>query len=297
MMYFLIYLVIPVYFSVLLSKNKDLYRGTWLGEVFFYGSYIAYIYFAGAWAMVLSYYMRYVILLIFGVSFLISFRPRIKGFEKINFYSSTKFFLTALFLGMTLFCVVGLRNPGHSIDLFFPLKGRSYILQGGNSSLMNHHFSIQAQRYALDILQLNELGSRSHKLFPKELDDFNIYGAVIYSPCNGIVIQMKDQFEDQQPGITDPNNPAGNYLVIQTEHEQTILLAHLLKGSVLVSEGSKITRGQPLAQVGNSGNTSEPHLHIHCLSGLSEDYLFKGCGVPMTFKNRFLSRNDIFAIF
>lgn len=57
------------------------------------------------------------------------------------------------------------------------------------------------------------------------------------------------------------------------------------KGSIVVKEGDEIKTGQALGKVGNSGNTSEPHLHIHA----EKD----GLGVPITFNNRFLVRNSV----
>jgi hypothetical protein len=62
-------------------------------------------------------------------------------------------------------------------------------------------------------------------------------------------------------------------------------LAHLQRRSVRVAAGDPVTAGTPLGLVGNSGNTSEPHLHVHAETDAGE-------GVPMTFEGRFLIRND-----
>ena len=71
-----------------------------------------------------------------------------------------------------------------------------------------------------------------------------------------------------------------------------LLLAHIKKGSFKIKQGDAIAKGQPLAEVGNSGNTSEPHLHIHALLKNTGDYLFTGEGIPMTFNGRFLVQNS-----
>ncbi|MEZ7171746.1 M23 family metallopeptidase [Sporosarcina sp. OR05] len=62
-------------------------------------------------------------------------------------------------------------------------------------------------------------------------------------------------------------------------------MAHMKEGSVAVAKGDTVTTGQLLGKVGNSGNTSEPHLHIHAE--------LDGKGVPLTFDGRFLVRNQL----
>ena len=58
-----------------------------------------------------------------------------------------------------------------------------------------------------------------------------------------------------------------------------------MQGSVAVDGGSVINQGVPIGEVGNSGNTSEPHLHIHAIQN--------GSGIPITFNGRFLVRNSL----
>lgn len=188
----------------------------------------------------------------------------------------------------------GSRAPLHAIDLEFPLKGGDFsVVQGGANQIINHHFHISAQKYAIDVVQLNHFGIRENKLNPKNLEDFNIYGAIVYSPCNGVVVKAVDDYPDLTPPLMDPENPAGNYLAISKKDSDVIvILAHLKQGSLKVKNGESVSKGQALAQVGNSGNTSEPHLHIHSVLNHTGDFLFTGQGVPMTFKNRFLVRND-----
>ena len=69
-----------------------------------------------------------------------------------------------------------------------------------------------------------------------------------------------------------------------------ILLAHFQKGSIEVAEGALVQEGQPLGRVGNSGNSSEPHLHIHAYLGNGD--FDEGIGVPITFSGRFLVRGS-----
>jgi murein DD-endopeptidase MepM/ murein hydrolase activator NlpD len=62
----------------------------------------------------------------------------------------------------------------------------------------------------------------------------------------------------------------------------------------MVSVGDIIKKGQPMARIGNSGHTSEPHLHIHAISGTDTSKIIKGGnGIPIYFDGKFLTRNDI----
>ena len=110
----------------------------------------------------------------------------------------------------------------------------------------------------------------------------------------GTVIETVSSFNDLSPGALDPDNPAGNYIAIKhVSFDIVIILAHLRENSLLVKQGDTIKEGQPIAKVGNSGNTTEPHLHIHCVTNTTHDFLFKGQGVPMIFESKFLVRNDL----
>lgn len=90
----------------------------------------------------------------------------------------------------------------------------------------------------------------------------------------------------------DRENPAGNYVLITCKGVE-ILLVHLRSGSITLEKGDRLNKGQPLGQVGNSGNTSEPHLHIEAQKAGTGNSVLEGEGVPMIFNNRFLVRNSL----
>ncbi len=84
------------------------------------------------------------------------------------------------------------------------------------------------------------------------------------APVTGKIVAAYDQEDDILPGSEDNKTLAGNFIYLQIEETGTYLVfAHLKKGSILVHEGQDIKEGTPIARVGNSGATSEPHLHIH----------------------------------
>jgi hypothetical protein len=79
----------------------------------------------------------------------------------------------------------------------------------------------------------------------------------------------------------------------QVEH------AHLRAGSLEVEAGMPVTAKAVIGAVGSSGNSSEPHLHIHTVRGEVVDadaLLFTAEPVPMRFDGRILKRNDVFIV-
>jgi len=269
-------------------------------------SYVFFIYLVSVWPFGLGYYSRYFIIIVslICITFSIFFRKKLFFMKKSrqNFIASLIYSIVSLFFSYLLFmAILGQLKPDEkAINLEFPLKhGNYYIIQGGNSEVINHHYSFSAQKYALDIIQLNSYGFRSKKMLPTVLEDYTIYDSLVYSPCDCIVIKLNDQFEDLIPGQVDIENPQGNHVVIkEINSNKFILLAHLKKNSVMVHEGESLKNGQLIARVGNSGNTTEPHLHIHCVE-INEDnfsereLLYSGKGIPMLYDGKFLVRNDL----
>ena len=114
------------------------------------------------------------------------------------------------------------------------------------------------------------------------------------SPCTGVAISTHDGIENNRISQTNAQQPAGNYIILACGTAR-ILLAHLRKGSIAVKGGETVPEGETLGRVGNSGNSSEPHLHMHAYLGGTLDYN-AGQGVPMTFGGRFLVRGSTITI-
>jgi hypothetical protein len=179
-----------------------------------------------------------------------------------------------------------------ALELSFPLRGGTYIIaQGGNTKLINIHGVSPSQRYALDILKLNSVGVRARGLYPSDPKRYAIFGAEVVSPCDGVVAIAMDGFEDYSPPERNPQHRAGNYIALEC-NGATIYLAHLMKGSICVKSGDRVTIGKVLGRVGNSGNTTEPHLHIHAEEGLYPGQFSGKRAIPIRFNGKFLVRND-----
>ena len=176
-----------------------------------------------------------------------------------------------------------------SVELAPPFKGDWYVFHGGNSALINHHNFSGPQKYAMDIF-LPEDGKLPLEQIT-DLQEYETFGQSLYSPVDGVIIAVENSLPDQKIGETDRENLAGNHIIIKTDSDIFLLMAHLQNNSVLVAEGDRVHIGQEIAKIGNSGNTSQPHLHIHALDPDNRP-------VPLSFKindqkPRFFKRNDI----
>jgi murein DD-endopeptidase MepM/ murein hydrolase activator NlpD len=116
----------------------------------------------------------------------------------------------------------------------------------------------------------------------------------VFAPVTGTVLKAADGSPDLPPGEVRNENPPGNHVIIRPDGlELNVLLAHLQNGSVLVKTGDRVTAGQPIAKVGNSGRTSEPHLHIHAQKQVVRNGESEWIGVPVRFGSRWLVRNSL----
>jgi murein DD-endopeptidase MepM/ murein hydrolase activator NlpD len=147
------------------------------------------------------------------------------------------------------------------VRLRFPLRGGCYVIGQGGPRPLNAHHPVVAQRGAVDILGLDG-GRRGQGILPAELERYAIYGRPVYAPVTGTIRFAVDDRPDAPIGEPDPAHAPGNHVVIEADGVR-IVLAHLQPGSVAVRTGDPVEEGALLGLVGNSGNSTEPHLHLH----------------------------------
>jgi hypothetical protein len=293
------HLVIPVVFLVWLWRGVGKNRLEWLLNVLIVLFYSIHIFLSGRWD-IFGYPLRYLLAIALTIAL---FKSLIQAkslplypAQKISSYFSLGISgFIALFVLTPLITYVpgGYSFSGESVELSFPLRnGVYYIAHGGNSPVLNHHNVDATQRYALDITKLNRLGTRATALYTASLTSYAIFEDTLYSPCNGTVSEAVDTFPDLIPPESDRENLAGNYILMQCQGAD-VVLAHLQKGSLVVQDGDNIQVGQAIAKIGNSGNTSEPHLHIHARRENTGASPLDGEGMAITFGEQFLVRNDL----
>jgi hypothetical protein len=153
-----------------------------------------------------------------------------------------------------------LKSTEPSATVRLPANVPLIVAWGGDTIKTNYHVIVPDQRWAYDFL-VAPAGHGSDKL-----EDYGCYGVPVVAPASGLVVKAHDGEPDAVPGVVSNNftAPTGNHVVIQLKDTGTYLvIAHLKPGSVTVKTGDTVTEGQVIGACGNSGNTSEPHIHIH----------------------------------
>ena len=205
-------------------------------------------------------------------------------------------------VGLVCYALAGRQPPsGPIVDLAFPLRHGTYaVANGGSNELVSAHMqTLSAERFrsfrgqsdGVDIIKVSAFGLRASGLAPRDPSVYAIFGETIYAPCGGKVLRVEDGFADMSPPDADRQHMAGNYAFLDCKGVR-VLLGHMQRGSVRVQSGHSIAEGDVIGQVGNSGNTSEPHLHIHAQRPAENDALLSGEPLPIRLNGRFLTRND-----
>jgi peptidase M23-like protein len=251
------------------------------------GSIVVFAFLAGPWAFT-SYYLRHAVVGVFALVALHAYRRlpiagpvRRDRTPKGAARSAT---VLGLFVVLDALALASHFRPRDSLDLSFPLaSGTYYVLQGGNSVVTNPFHSFVGARLAFDIVRLNTFGNRANGLAPRALADYEIFGDVVYSPCEGTVVAVQDTLADSPPGEPDREHPANHVTVRCGDVE--VFMAHLMQGSAKVGAGAMVRPGEPVGRVGNSGHTLEPHLHIGAKR--------HGAEIGLVFDGRWLSMNSV----
>ena len=222
-----------------------------------------FIYLYGTWVY-LTIHAKYVFGICLLICLLISFfRKKQAALSPRVWKTGNNLFFSGLLILLSVLYFTGTTGKHKTIELSFPLKtGRYFVLQGGKGLPTNlFHFSLRGAIYAMDIVKLNPNGSRANAIFSRRLEDYEIYGDTLYSPCDGRVVKAYGDNPDNIPPDMSRGPQNTNQVLIETD-SSFVFLAHLKKGSVIVKQGDIVTYGQPLGCVGNSGFSTEPHLHI-----------------------------------
>ena len=163
-----------------------------------------------------------------------------------------------------------------------PLRGDHWFAANGPSNTSGHrralipidgHAAI-AQRFAIDWVKLRDDG-KTFQGDEKDNKSYLAYGNEAYAVADGVVTETKDGIPENVPGIDSRAVPitletvGGNHVILDIGGGHFAFYAHLQPGSLHVKLGEKVRRGQVVGLVGNSGNSTEPHLHFHIENGSS----------------------------
>lgn len=150
----------------------------------------------------------------------------------------------------------------NSTPLRLPFHGQWVVGWGGDTKEQNQHHNVPAQRFAFDLLGVTEKGE-THTGDGKRNEDYVVFGREILAPADGTVVEVISGVHDNTPGEMNPFCALGNAVILQHSANEFSVFAHLKLDSIRVKRGEKISKGAVIALCGNSGNSSEPHLHYH----------------------------------
>jgi murein DD-endopeptidase len=174
-----------------------------------------------------------------------------------------------------------------------PLRGE-WVAVNGPSNTSGHRRLVLAlngnvasgQRFGIDFVRFDGNGSTNTGDATRN-DTHHAYGEDVLAVGAGVVVETKDGIPENVPGLQsraiaiDLKTVSGNSVVIDLGSGRYAFYAHLIPGSLRVSLGDRVQRGQVIGLVGNSGNSTEPHLHFHIVDGVATGTSTLGAeGIP-----------------
>lgn len=200
-------------------------------------------------------------------------------------------------------------NTLEPIIVEFPLRGEWLSPNTPGTRIPSHGTNRLGTRYAYDFIQVDwerrglpayRVSLVQYLLFGVPLNEYYCWGQNVYAPCEGIIILAEDGYKERtrtnlwsdmrnayknahlfDPRKDDIQSLAGNYIIMECGENIYAALVHLQTGSIQVSTGQSVKKGEIIGRVGHSGNSFAPHLHFQLMD--SSDILTAN-GLPCAFE-------------
>lgn len=184
------------------------------------------------------------------------------------------------------------------VELAAPVRGRWVALNSPGSAVPSHGTKAYGQRYAVDLAHPvdERLVSINWALQARRPHSYSSFGEPVLAMMSGTVVRVQDSQRDHRARNTWPlliymmtvegflrelagaSGLLGNHVIVEHDDGTYAAYAHLRRGSATARAGQRVRKGQQLAQVGNTGNTSEPHLHVQLMD---RAHPTAAAGIPM----------------
>jgi len=174
-----------------------------------------------------------------------------------------------------------------------PVKGKNWIF--ASQSTMGYHFFVllfmsgdswRPERFAFDNAQFDDNLTNILNGDPMKNESYFNYGDTLYAVADGKVAALQDGLAENNGNTHDAvihalNEYSGNFLILDIGGSHYAAYGHCIPGSFFVASGDSVKEGQPVARLGNSGNSGMPHLHFQVVD--RPDFLFSQ-GIPFVLK-------------
>ncbi|HEV8512776.1 MAG TPA: M23 family metallopeptidase [Cyclobacteriaceae bacterium] len=182
-------------------------------------------------------------------------------------------------------------NFNNKTEYILPFNNYWKVVSGGSIKKNSHSWDIFTQRYAYDFVITNN--DISYKNNGSNIEDYYCFGHEVLSPANGEVIRVSNKIKDYQ-GVGDlsldwrARDFRGNFIIIKHDKREYSFIAHFKLDSIKVKEGDHVIQGQIIGQCGNSGHSTEPHIHFHLQDSRN---FWIATGLPIKFKKVTVKEN------
>ena len=198
----------------------------------------------------------------------------------------------------------------------FPLRGEWLSPNTPGTKIPSHGTNQLGTRYAYDFIQVDwerkrlpayRVSLAEYLLFGVPLNQYYCWGQDVYAPCDGTIVQAEDGYEERartnlrkdmsnayknahyfDPKKDDVQSVAGNYIIIEYGDNVYAALCHLQTGSIQVTVGQSIKKGEVIGRVGHSGNSFALHLHFQLMDSSN---IATANGLPCAFEEYELFKN------
>ena len=195
-----------------------------------------------------------------------------------------------------------------AVDLAYPFEGRWLTRNSPADRVPSHGTTLFATSFAIDFVPVDEAGRSApitlgSLLRPEPPERFPGFGRPVLAPLDGVVAAVHEGEPDHPAfrglpsvgyALTQHRRAAagwvglaGNFVMIEAPGGVVVAVCHLQQGSVVVRQGQGVRSGEALGRCGNSGNSTEPHVHLQAVDRVD---VARAGAVPITFGGR-LPRN------
>ena len=159
-----------------------------------------------------------------------------------------------------------------------PFDGVWYV--SAEHGFLDHHKRSAIEAFAYDFLQIGANG-RSFQREGARNTDYYAYAKKVVAAAGGVVAEVRNDVPENVPGTINPENSSGNYVIIDHGQDQFGYYGNL-RSNIPVKVGARVEAGQAIGEVGNTGDSREPHLHFHIMNKASLD---EADPLPVLFEN------------